>query len=88
MTPPRCFLAAAVALLAQELFPCRAQLLRGGLGGRNRERVLRHLAAGYPVLVPYPLNLGFFYFFFGDLPIIFGTPPTPPKKKFEVLMSF
>ncbi|KAI6057491.1 UPF0692 protein C19orf54-like protein [Aix galericulata] len=42
-----------MAALAQEVFPCRAELLRGGLGGRNRERVLRHLASGNPLLVPY-----------------------------------
>ncbi|XP_064359171.1 actin maturation protease [Dromaius novaehollandiae] len=47
------FSAAAMAALAQELFPCRAELLAGGLDGENRPRVLRHLAAGRPLLVPY-----------------------------------
>ncbi|XP_062454211.1 actin maturation protease [Rhea pennata] len=47
------FSAAHVAALAQELFPCRAELLSGGLEGDSRPRILRHLAAGRPLLVPY-----------------------------------
>ncbi|CAN8178473.1 unnamed protein product, partial [Coccothraustes coccothraustes] len=47
------FSAAHLASLAQELFPCRAELLQGGLGGPNRGRVLQHLLGGRPLLVPY-----------------------------------
>uniref|UniRef100_A0A8C3QBW1 Actin maturation protease n=1 Tax=Geospiza parvula TaxID=87175 RepID=A0A8C3QBW1_GEOPR len=47
------FSAAHVAALAQELLPCRAELLQGGLGGPNRARLLRHLLRGRPLLVPY-----------------------------------
>uniref|UniRef100_UPI000B4DC924 actin maturation protease n=1 Tax=Lonchura striata TaxID=40157 RepID=UPI000B4DC924 len=45
--------AAQLASLAQELLPCRAELLQGGLGGPNRARILRHLLGGQPLLVPY-----------------------------------
>ncbi|XP_005062886.1 PREDICTED: UPF0692 protein C19orf54 homolog, partial [Ficedula albicollis] len=45
-------LAAAMAALAQELLPCRAELLQGGLRGPNRGRVLRHLLRGRALLVP------------------------------------
>ncbi|XP_058715944.1 atypical kinase COQ8B, mitochondrial-like isoform X4 [Poecile atricapillus] len=47
------FSAAQLAALAQELLPCRAELLQGGLGGPNLGRVLRHLQRGHPLLVPY-----------------------------------
>lgn len=40
--------------LAQEALGCQAELLCGGLGGPNRDRVLQHLVAGHPLLVPYP----------------------------------
>ncbi|KAF6287617.1 hypothetical protein mRhiFer1_001759 [Rhinolophus ferrumequinum] len=38
--------------LAQEALGCQAELLCGGLGGPNRDRVLQHLVAGHPLLVP------------------------------------
>ncbi|XP_072704886.1 actin maturation protease [Ciconia boyciana] len=47
------FSAADMAALAQDLFPCRAELLSGGLEGPNRPRILRHLVGGLPLLVPY-----------------------------------
>ncbi|XP_056371433.1 actin maturation protease-like isoform X3 [Oenanthe melanoleuca] len=47
------FSAADMAALAQELLPCRAELLQGGLGGPNRGRVLQHLRRGRALLVPY-----------------------------------
>ncbi|XP_038623415.1 UPF0692 protein C19orf54 homolog [Tachyglossus aculeatus] len=47
------FSAADMAKLAQEVYGCRAELLVGGLGGHNRQRVLRHITAGHPLLVPY-----------------------------------
>lgn len=39
--------------LAQETLGCQAELLHGGLGGSNRDRVLQHLLAGHPLLIPY-----------------------------------
>ncbi|KAM9270539.1 actin maturation protease [Cariama cristata] len=47
------FSAADMATLAQELFPCRAEVLSGGLEGPNRARILQHLVGGLPLLVPY-----------------------------------
>lgn len=40
--------------LAQEVLGCGAELLRGGLGPPNRDRILKHLLAGHPLLIPYP----------------------------------
>ncbi|XP_010565495.1 PREDICTED: UPF0692 protein C19orf54 homolog [Haliaeetus leucocephalus] len=47
------FSAVDMAALAEELFPCRAELLSGGLEGSNQPRILRHLLGGLPLLVPY-----------------------------------
>ncbi|XP_015266102.1 PREDICTED: UPF0692 protein C19orf54 homolog isoform X1 [Gekko japonicus] len=47
------FSASDVAKLAEEVFPCQAELLSGGLEGQNRERILQHLLAGLPLLIPY-----------------------------------
>ncbi|MBN3319095.1 CS054 protein, partial [Atractosteus spatula] len=47
------FSAQAMALLAEELYGCVAELLSGGLRGENETRVIGHLAAGQPLLVPY-----------------------------------
>ncbi|KAH0631487.1 hypothetical protein JD844_005826 [Phrynosoma platyrhinos] len=44
-----------MARLATEVFPCQAELLSGGLEGHNHERIIQHLSAGFPVLIP---NLG------------------------------
>lgn len=45
--------------LAQEVLGCGTELLRGGLGPPNRDRVLQHLLAGHPLLIPYPrLGMG------------------------------
>nr|XP_028597806.1 UPF0692 protein C19orf54 homolog isoform X2 [Podarcis muralis] len=47
------FSAADMSKLAEEVFPCQAELLSGGLGGENYQRILRHLSQGFPVLIPY-----------------------------------
>ncbi|XP_075043125.1 actin maturation protease isoform X2 [Mixophyes fleayi] len=47
------FSAANMACLAEEVFGCHYQLLTGGMEGENRERILRHLTDGLPVLIPY-----------------------------------
>ncbi|XP_063168546.1 actin maturation protease isoform X2 [Candoia aspera] len=47
------FSAADMAKLAEEVFPCETQLLSGGLQGQNHERILQHLGAGFPALIPY-----------------------------------
>lgn len=47
------FSVADMGRLAQEALGCQAELLCGGLGGPNRDRVLQHLVAGHPLLVPY-----------------------------------
>lgn len=47
------FSVADMAKLAQETLDCQAELLCGGLGGPNRERVLQHLITGHPLLIPY-----------------------------------
>ncbi|XP_030324633.1 UPF0692 protein C19orf54 homolog [Calypte anna] len=47
------FSALHMAALAQELFPCRAEVVSGGLGGPNRPKILQHLTRGLPLLVPY-----------------------------------
>ncbi|XP_006901011.1 PREDICTED: UPF0692 protein C19orf54 homolog [Elephantulus edwardii] len=47
------FSVANMGKLAQEVLGCQAERLCGGLGGANRDRVLQHLIAGYPLLIPY-----------------------------------
>lgn len=47
------FSAEDMALLAQEVCGCRAELLRGGMSGANTPCILEHLAKGQPVLIPY-----------------------------------
>ncbi|XP_072287933.1 actin maturation protease isoform X2 [Pyxicephalus adspersus] len=47
------FSAANMASLAELVFGCDCELLTGGMDGENRERILNHLMAGLPVLVPY-----------------------------------
>ncbi|XP_076987906.1 actin maturation protease isoform X2 [Tamandua tetradactyla] len=47
------FSVADMGKLAQEVLPCQAELLSGGLGGPNRHRVLQHLVTGHPLLIPY-----------------------------------
>ncbi|KAF6076744.1 hypothetical protein HJG60_001726 [Phyllostomus discolor] len=47
------FSVADMGRLAEEALGCEVELLRGGLGGPNRDRVLQHLVAGHPLLVPY-----------------------------------
>lgn len=74
--PPSNFVPAAadMAVLAEELFPCRAELLSGGLEGSNRPRILRHLLGGLPLLVPYPA-----VFFLGGTPqFTLISPLNPP----------
>ena len=43
-----------MALLAEEVCGCKAELLKGGMGGVNTTQILRHLIEGQPVLIPYP----------------------------------
>ncbi|XP_063793776.1 actin maturation protease isoform X2 [Pseudophryne corroboree] len=47
------FSAANMACLAEEVYGCHCELLTGGMEGENRERILRHLTEGLPVLIPY-----------------------------------
>ncbi|XP_014865038.1 PREDICTED: UPF0692 protein C19orf54 homolog isoform X1 [Poecilia mexicana] len=47
------FSACNMALLAEELCVCKAELLSGGLSGRNTAAIIKHLWSGQPVLVPY-----------------------------------
>ncbi|XP_054901401.1 actin maturation protease isoform X2 [Poeciliopsis prolifica] len=47
------FSARDMALLAEELCVCKAELLSGGLSGRNSAAVIKHLWSGQPVLIPY-----------------------------------
>uniref|UniRef100_A0A1A7W732 Actin maturation protease n=1 Tax=Iconisemion striatum TaxID=60296 RepID=A0A1A7W732_9TELE len=51
------FSASNLALLAEEVCGCRAELLSGGLSGRNGAAIIRHLWAGQPVLIPYDNDL-------------------------------
>nr|KAF6285305.1 hypothetical protein mMyoMyo1_001741 [Myotis myotis] len=48
------FSVANMGRLAEEALGCQVELLRGGLGGPNRGRVLQHLVSGHPLLIPYP----------------------------------
>ncbi|XP_072125836.1 actin maturation protease [Mobula birostris] len=43
--------------LAKEVFACHGEVLSGGLLGINKTRILRHLKAGYPVLIPLSLQI-------------------------------
>ncbi|XP_041729458.1 UPF0692 protein C19orf54 homolog [Coregonus clupeaformis] len=47
------FSARDMAMLAEEVCECRAELLSGGMTGDNSTAVLKHLADGQPVLIPY-----------------------------------
>ncbi|XP_005868893.1 PREDICTED: UPF0692 protein C19orf54 homolog [Myotis brandtii] len=47
------FSVANMGRLAEEALGCQVELLRGGLGGPNRGRVLQHLVSGHPLLIPY-----------------------------------
>ncbi|XP_061072744.1 actin maturation protease isoform X2 [Conger conger] len=47
------FSARDMALLAEEVCGCHAEHLSGGMGGDNSSRIVRHLSAGLPVLIPY-----------------------------------
>ncbi|XP_053730094.1 UPF0692 protein C19orf54 homolog isoform X1 [Synchiropus splendidus] len=47
------FSASNMALLAEEVCGCRAQLLSGGLAGNNAEVIVSHLWSRQPVLIPY-----------------------------------
>ncbi|XP_073405360.1 actin maturation protease isoform X3 [Dendrobates tinctorius] len=46
------FSAENMSRLAEEVFGCHCELLTGGMEGENRERILGHLTAGLPVLIP------------------------------------
>ncbi|XP_022076916.2 UPF0692 protein C19orf54 homolog [Acanthochromis polyacanthus] len=47
------FSAENMALLAEEVCGCKAELLSGGLGGNNAAAVITHLWGRQPVLIPY-----------------------------------
>ncbi|XP_041668788.1 UPF0692 protein C19orf54 homolog [Cheilinus undulatus] len=47
------FSADNMALLAEEVCSCKADLLSGGLSGDNAETIITHLWGGQPVLIPY-----------------------------------
>ncbi|KPP70547.1 hypothetical protein Z043_110613 [Scleropages formosus] len=47
------FSAHDMALLAEEMCGCRAERLTGGMSGPNFGLILKHLASGKPVLIPY-----------------------------------
>ncbi|XP_035647473.1 UPF0692 protein C19orf54 homolog [Oncorhynchus keta] len=47
------FSASDMAMLAEEVCGCRAELLSGGMSGDNSTAILKHLADGQPVLIPY-----------------------------------
>ncbi|KAM9801467.1 actin maturation protease [Neosynchiropus ocellatus] len=47
------FSARNMALLAEEVCGCRAELLSGGLGGNNAQVIVSHLWSRQPVLIPY-----------------------------------
>ncbi|XP_016317644.1 actin maturation protease isoform X2 [Sinocyclocheilus anshuiensis] len=47
------FSASDMAKLAEEVCGCRVQRLSGGMMGENTAVILKHLAGGQPVLVPY-----------------------------------
>ncbi|KAM7399256.1 hypothetical protein PAMP_018538 [Pampus punctatissimus] len=48
------FSANNMALLAEEVCSCKAELLSGGLGGKNADTIITHLWGRQPVLIPYP----------------------------------
>lgn len=43
-----------MALLAEEVCGCKAELLSGGLSGNNATAIISHLWGRRPVLIPYP----------------------------------
>lgn len=43
-----------MALLAEEVCGCKAELLSGGLSGENAATIITHLWRRQPVLIPYP----------------------------------
>ncbi|XP_048836437.1 UPF0692 protein C19orf54 homolog isoform X1 [Brienomyrus brachyistius] len=47
------FSAHHMALLAEEVIGCWAERLTGGMGGANYCHILKHLADGQPILIPY-----------------------------------
>ncbi|XP_056229712.1 actin maturation protease [Seriola aureovittata] len=47
------FSANNMALLAEEVCGCKAELLSGGLSGNNAATIITHLWGGQPVLIPY-----------------------------------
>uniref|UniRef100_A0A1A8FWD5 Actin maturation protease n=1 Tax=Nothobranchius korthausae TaxID=1143690 RepID=A0A1A8FWD5_9TELE len=51
------FSASNLALLAEEVCGCKAELLSGGLSGCNGAAIFKHLWAGQPVLIPYDNDL-------------------------------
>ncbi|XP_028321560.1 actin maturation protease isoform X2 [Gouania willdenowi] len=50
------FSAEHMALLAEELCGCRAELLTGGMTGKNTAAIVSHLWGRQPVLIPYDMD--------------------------------
>ena len=44
-----------MALLAEEVCSCKAELLVGGMSG-NVSTIVAHMCEGHPILIPYPLH--------------------------------
>ncbi|XP_056139112.1 actin maturation protease isoform X2 [Lampris incognitus] len=47
------FSAHNMALLAEEVCACKAQLLMGGMSGDNAATIIAHICDGQPILIPY-----------------------------------
>ncbi|XP_053577759.1 UPF0692 protein C19orf54 homolog isoform X1 [Bombina bombina] len=47
------FSAVNMARLAEEVFGCCSEVLTGGMDTENKNRILQHLTAGKPILIPY-----------------------------------
>ena len=44
-----------MALLAEEVCSCKADLLTGGMSGDNASTIISHVCDGKPILIPYLL---------------------------------
>ncbi|KAM4627949.1 actin maturation protease [Polymixia lowei] len=47
------FSAYSMALLAEEVCSCKAELLTGGMSGKNARTIIAHIYDGQPILIPY-----------------------------------
>ena len=46
-----------MALLAEDVCGCKAEVLSGGLSGGNDATIITHLWGGQPVLIPYDTEI-------------------------------